>query len=453
MALTTVSFTTNFNASTGLIVITDSTNYAGAGVALTAVVGVLAVTDPTATQYYNNTDYNNPDVTPNTSLVQSTEVSIAEADDEYLVGEYSLTYTVKVDDGILPVYYVSATVVVDFNYCSPEITIGQTADCVAPLFTSTDNTTYTVNGVAPTITRSHSLYFPPGSGPYLTPTVTTGATINAYTFYTGPQTTIIESTLSYNYGGGFTVTDVIQGQKTTIVDCDGVCAVYCCMKALETRRTNAKGVNKTLYEKYTNTLNICMSLMSLAKFSLECGENEDAQGYMDKILVLSECNDGCGCGNDGTPQLVTGLSSTGSIDLPWTLVDDNTNDGSILSFLAGGTSTINSIGTLRLKYKKVGTMATLNWAITTLNMTRDVGAATLSLKIATPADMPLANSPFVAIGQGFLANQTTGELVTLTVGGTASGLLSYAVPPLVMPLDATPYNYTYQGSITYETTA
>lgn len=454
MAITTVSFTTNFDVTTKTINITDTTNYAGGGVALTDAVGVLAVTDPTATQFYNNTDYNAPDINPDVSLVNSTTISIPEPTaDELLLGNYTITYTVKVDNGVDAVYYVSASVTVDFNYCSPEVTINQTADCVAPLFASVDNTTYTVNGVAPTITRAHSLYFPPGSGLYLTPTVTTGATINAYTFYTGPQTTIVESTLSYNYGGGFTVTDVVQGQVTMIVDCDGVCAVYCCMKALETRRTNAKGVNKKIYDELTATLNICMSLMSLAKFSLECGEQSDAQGYMDKILVLSNCNDDCGCGNDGTPQLVTGLSSASTIDAPWTYVDRNTNDDAILSIFGGATSAINSIGTLRLKYKKVGTMATLNWVITTLNMTRAVGAVAMSLVIAVPSDIPLANTPFVAVGQGFLANQTTGELVMLTVGGASAGFLSYNVPVSVMPNDVTPYNYTYQGSITYETTA
>lgn len=58
MAITTASFTTNFDVTTKTINITDTINYAGGGVALADAVGVLSVVDPTATNFYNNTDYN-----------------------------------------------------------------------------------------------------------------------------------------------------------------------------------------------------------------------------------------------------------------------------------------------------------------------------------------------------------------------------------------------------------
>jgi hypothetical protein len=188
-------------------------------------------------------------------------------------------------------------------------------DCITPLLSATDESSYTVDGVTPTITRAFAIHYPPS-----TPTADvtgTGATLSTDTFYTVANSTVehsssLTSTLEYNFTGGFYVTDEVTGSEVIQVSCDGdLCDIYCCIRSQWNRYMLLKGKNNVLA---ANELAIFYQITSLAEMvgmALKCGKSTHISDYVTEILKLANCDAGCSC-TDGTPQLVTGLGVNGS---------------------------------------------------------------------------------------------------------------------------------------------
>lgn len=236
-----------------------------------------------------------------------------DANNKPLNGTYNILYTVY--DTNLATY---STKSIDFEICyqSPTVCIEQTVNCLSPLFQSVDTTVYTVNSVVPTISRTHTLYYPAGTPLINTPTVSTGATISTGVFYTGVQQTQVDTTLQYiiythpTDDTNILIYDEVSGSASVDVDCDSrLCDIFCCVITLYNKMNKYKCKNEILYKEALEDFTLVMSLVSLAREAWECGKEDKLNTIITDILNVAECEPGCGC-SDGTPQQVTGLGAS-----------------------------------------------------------------------------------------------------------------------------------------------
>lgn len=130
-------------------------------------------------------------------------------------GNYSIVYTVKdTSTGA----YVSNTLSYSFDFVPPIPSLGYTIDCIAPRLIATDTTNYIVDNVVPTITRTHTLYYPPSLN--ISPITGTATDISTSNFYT-PAT--FQHTLSAVCTWVFptyTVTVTLESEQFINVTCD-----------------------------------------------------------------------------------------------------------------------------------------------------------------------------------------------------------------------------------------
>lgn len=220
------------------------------------------------------------------------------------------TYTISYQSFILGVGQLLITKTYNFQYDSPKIAISQVVNCLAPLFTTSDITNYIVNTVMPTISRVHTLNYPYNTSNLpVAPPVTGGITFSA-PFYSGTQTTDIESTLTYVFPDGLIVSDYITGRKEILVDCSFVCKIYCCLRALLTRKEAARGVNQTAFDECSKKLGEITDLLTMIELAQSCGKSQDINSYTATIQWIADCTEDCTC-SDGEPKLVTGLGGGG----------------------------------------------------------------------------------------------------------------------------------------------
>ncbi len=317
MALTTITneITFRFGESPKDISLTDTSDYAGQGVALADVDGIIKAVGPDGNTFYNNTDYGDPDVDADVSLTSSKLIALPlDSSGVPLQGNYEITYSVQDSS--------TATIVVltknfTLNYTTPEADIDMSVDCVKPELTSTDNTNYVVGGVTPTsITRDHDIQYPPSVS---TPDVDgVSKTVSTSVFFTlsdgvGLQhSSSLTATTSYTYSNGFFITDTVTGNGYINVSCDAeLCDVYCCLRAQYNRWQDATGTTEQQVEmkKFFEV----MSIAELIEIALRCGKGGDVSKYVTELRDIANCQPGCGCG-DGEPVLVTGLGGgSGSV--------------------------------------------------------------------------------------------------------------------------------------------
>lgn len=306
--MATISFTTKFDLSLSpkQFKFTDTTDWAGQGIALTNVNGNFRITSPSGAVIYNNTNFadGSCDIFLNSALTNQTTIQLPlGADGLPEPGVYTILYTVY-NDSLLT--YSTVTNTYTYAYERPEIAITQTVDCVSPLFTSIDATNYLVDGVTPSITRTHVLSFPVGSG--LSAITTTAPTITAgkEEFANGTQTTQVTSVLTYVFSDGLTVKDSITGTEEILVDCTYICSIYCGIRSIEQQMVAAQTSNPSEYQRLTTLFTQIMGLAGLAKLAIECGKSSDVNGYMSLIQTLGNFTDDCSCSGD-EPSLVQGL--------------------------------------------------------------------------------------------------------------------------------------------------
>jgi hypothetical protein len=309
--ISSVSFDTQFklNASpapTNRFILEDTTDYAGAGIPLTGVKGVFEITSPSSVVVYNNTTFGaGSDIVRNISAFNAITIPLPNLSNQAPEnGVYTIVYTVQITDGVNPTYTLTQTNSYNFTYTAPTVAIVAQADCISPLITGQDDTEYIVDGVQPSVTRTFTLDYPSGSGE--SPISTSSATITTGRVFTGTQTFTVSSVLLYTFSDGHTVADTVTGAKGILVDCQLVCKLYCCLKTLYNRKENARASNQTLFQSLERQFEEVMSIMQLLFVAIDCGKQNDANTYLNKIEQIAECSDDCGC-NDGTPQLVNGL--------------------------------------------------------------------------------------------------------------------------------------------------
>lgn len=315
--LTQTPITTNFSITATQIQLTDLYGSTGAYVGTynipnSAIRGVFKVIAPDGTVIYNNTSYVSADINGSTPLWVKNISLPTNADGSYVSGIYIAILSTQITDGVNAPYIVVNTATYDFSYTAPTVSITQTVDCISPNFTTVDTTNYDINGGTASITRDLTLDYPYGSAGAGSPLTTSADTISTGTFYQGTQTTVVSTDISIlktaigSYPT-FTITDTVTGSKEVLVDCTFICAISCCIQALEVRMSNAaNGVNQVLFEIYEYQLDQVMNYVGLSFLAISCGQVTKVNGYIAKIQQIAACTDKCDCGTD-TPSLVIGL--------------------------------------------------------------------------------------------------------------------------------------------------
>jgi hypothetical protein len=294
----TVSFTTKFNLvpATPVFVLTDTSDYAGQGIALANVNGSFVITAPSGTVIHNNTTYTDGGCDIKNSVARTNQTAInlpLAANGLPELGTYTIVYTVADVTGAV-VYYTDTNTYTN-EYARPEVAIDQEVDCNTPLFTSTDITEYTVEGIIPTITRTHTITYPVGSG--LSPTVSVALEIERGSgeFANGTQTTTIASTLLYTFDDGLLVADSTVGYQEILVTCSDTCLIYCCLKTAYNNMVLYRTTNTALYPQALSIFNQAMSISGLIDKANTCGESEDISAYIAELQTITNCSTACTC--------------------------------------------------------------------------------------------------------------------------------------------------------------
>jgi hypothetical protein len=263
----------------------DTTPYGALGVALDDVRGVFTnVTDPLGNVIHNNTDFDNPDLLPASSLLYTGLNIPTDVNGDIITGQYSFTYNIKTDNPITAVNQggkiftiagdfvtaLSAATTIDvvrstgnngtFTIASVALVGGDTEITVVeviPSGTADGSIQYSTQAVyskTQTVTFVNSIpaisievetdcfcgllksidktnY---GTATILSRThtvmypaalqiadiVSSNATVTVTPIYTKTWTTKIESDISIDLGGGNTIQATIVGSQDTKVDCD-----------------------------------------------------------------------------------------------------------------------------------------------------------------------------------------------------------------------------------------
>jgi hypothetical protein len=309
MALTTTSFGTTFDLSgtPNVFLFVDTTNYVGQGVSASDCKCVLEITAPGGVIYYQNTNFSNPDINPGVSPTNIIPIQVPlGANGLPVPGSYTFQMTTQVDDGIVTPYTVITSYSFTYSYVSPVVSINQTANCVTPLFTSTDNTVYTVNNVIPSISRQHNIFFPVGSGLSTINGTAEVITLGSNQFANGTQTTQIITSLNYVMDSNVNITDSVTGALEILVSCEWTCQISCCLKALNNRMESQRSSNYQAFLQTKDIFTQVMSKVTLVMQMLTCGQEDGVNAVISQIQELANCTDNC-CGQD-TPSLVNGIS-------------------------------------------------------------------------------------------------------------------------------------------------
>lgn len=315
----TLTFTTKFDfqsASDQFFVLTDTTDYTTEGIALADVVGVFKIEGP-AGVIYDNTDFNDPDIDANVSLVFDDVEIPNDVDGNPVIGTYTITYSILVTGATQPGEYSTAN---PYEFCSdyvkPTVALTLVANCDCATVTSTDVTTYAIGGVNPTITRVHKLFYP--ANLELTNLTGSGVILQAVypNVYTGTYTGKVTSTVLYTFSDGLMVQWIITGSDEIQNDCTlSLCTVYCGMKSLAGLYAQYHAVgNFAQAQVVLNQLNLIEIYGSLYYNARECGKPDDAAVWIQKIMDTGNFDENCGCGDNTTApvQVIPFCGGSGS---------------------------------------------------------------------------------------------------------------------------------------------
>lgn len=244
----------------------------------------------------------------------------------------------------------------DYTYASPSVSLSGSYSVINPVeLASTDATDYVVGGVTPTITRTHTLYYPQNLGSY---TVTT-ASLTTGGFYQGNPAThrvTLLSVLEYAYATGYYadatstlvtwyVADSINGTNEIAVYGDSKgCDLYCCLKALQQRVAAAVGTIS--YNELKEKFEYASALAAQITRAYECDKVVDVNTIRAEFDRVTNCSNTCGDGDvtavvgiGDTPIVtrkgISTLTATASSLTVATLAGRNYDNGDFLIFIDG----------------------------------------------------------------------------------------------------------------------
>lgn len=297
-----LSFSTSFNFATAIAKFNfeDTTDYSAEGISLSDLKGNFKIVNPLGVVVYENTSWINPDIDGSVSL-EFNSITIPER----INGYWTVTYTIQVSGGVQAGTY-SKEVQYNFKYTSPIVAIYQEGNPYTELFKSVDQTNYTVEEVVPTITRVHTVIYPELSGlpNIVLPSSYIG--VGFPNFSVGVWNTTVETTLEYQYSN-FTIQDKVSGSKQLNVEpAPNIVDVLCCINKIYVDIQNAE--NTSLEAPLKQKFEYASSLLNAAVQSINYGQYNKAQTYIDEIYNTTGCTPNCNCGG----ELVRSVQYTGT---------------------------------------------------------------------------------------------------------------------------------------------
>ena len=283
------------------------------------VKGILKVTDPAGTVIYANAgwsstapSFTSPDIVGSVPTWAKTGITLAlNEDDNVVKGNYVFEYWLT--NGVSN-YYFSKTY--DFQYVTPDVDIELTVSCRTSELSSEDVTEYDIDGISPTITRTHTITQPIGGGMSPVPGSTSdalrtigGGSTDSTRLWTGTWQTSISSILSYNMETWGTstwvvITETVTGYDSIEVACDDCgCVVNSCIQNLiEQWKTALLTNGRRAGELQVSLLKLLSAWMNY-QMAERCGE--DYSTFCDEIrsIVVSE-NCLCSDDSDDSPHVI-----------------------------------------------------------------------------------------------------------------------------------------------------
>jgi hypothetical protein len=125
-------------------------------------------------------------------------------------------------------------------------------------------------------------------------------------FANGTQTTQITTSLNYAMDSNVNIFDTVTGALEIQVNCEWVCKITCCLKALNNRMESQRCSNYPAFLQTKDIFTQVMSKVTLIMQLISCGEEAEVSSIITQIQELANCTDDC-CGKD-TPSLVGGLN-------------------------------------------------------------------------------------------------------------------------------------------------
>ena len=275
------------------------------------VKGILKITDPAGTVIYANVgwssttpSFTSPDIVGSVPTWAKTGITLAlDEDDNVVKGDYVFEYWLT--NGVSN-YYFSKTY--DFQYVTPDVDIELTVSCRTSELSSEDVTEYDIDGISPTITRTHTITQPIGGGMSPVPGSTSdalrtigGGSTDSTRLWTGTWQTSISSILSYNMEtwGTYTwvvITETVTGYDSIEVACDDCgCVVNSCIQNLIEQWKTALLTNGRRAGELQVSLIKLLSAWMNYQMAERCGD--DYSTFCDEIrsIVVSE---NCLCADD-----------------------------------------------------------------------------------------------------------------------------------------------------------
>ena len=441
MIQTSLNFSTNFkfDSPSQNFILTDITDYAGEGISPSDVKGVFKIVGP-AGLIYENTNFASPDIDPNIDT-EFGSVSIPnDVDGNPLIGNYTITYTIQVSGGVQPGTYTKSHTY-DFcsDYVAPTIAIQMTADCDCAIVSSRDVTTYAIDGVNPTITRVHKLYYPAnlelanlsGSGVLLQ--------ITYPDVYTGVYTAKVTSDLVYTFSDGLIVEFVgVEGVKDIDVQCSlSLCTIYCGMKKLTNRFYALKSINSLREASAVLDQLIQIEILSENYYNArQCGKPDDANAWLEKIKEVGQFDENCGCDDASTPTQVIPFCGGGGSGTTTVVAGDSNFGTAVTSSTVGLTTTYTVRLTQTYKDLILNALQSQDLSVTAF---RDAGIPEEGRGVTT-YNISTAGGTYNVIPG------TTNRIIRLTGNGVMTSSFTLTVPAGSY-LDGEEFLIDYRGTL------
>jgi hypothetical protein len=256
-------------------------------------------------------------------------------------GNYTFNYTVY--DSNAAQFYTS-TLGYNLSFTFPTGVLTPDVSPFGFFVKATDNTIYTVNGIAPSLSRLLTLNYPNTLNPIPSPVTSSGTYVQTATVYTGGSYgAILETTATWVMTSLVSIVGLIEDSLSIPVEIDNnLCNLQCCLRAAITRLDQLQ-CNGYLNEAaiLRQQLILGVSYYLAVQGAIMCGSGQTkVDEYVAAFKASLNCDDECTCGNDGEPTLVipigsqngtyTFTSSNGSLTVTETTVGQNTTVDYIL---------------------------------------------------------------------------------------------------------------------------
>jgi hypothetical protein len=274
-----LSFTTYFDINQRKFRIQDTTNYAGQGININNVKGILKLTSPRGV-VYNTQTYITPDVTPATSLY-SPWIPLPQNQAGFIMaGAYSVQYSVQ-DVTTISTQINNYT----YSFIIPQVVITQTPDGYNSTFESRDDTVY---GSFTSLLRTHTVI--PPSGSPLSTTSNSNQTIDySPNIWSGEWASTITSVLVYTMGDGLIINCTITDTETITAFNVDMNVIRGYIEVLRLRYFTA--LDKDRDEAYRLKDRLLLIGASYSEYDLAIYYNDLATAYNKAVDIIIQLND------------------------------------------------------------------------------------------------------------------------------------------------------------------